>query len=259
MRSPTLIALGIFIGFHSQIAFAGNTHNGKIPQIVYWQGDANHQKIALTFDDGPHPEYTGRILDILAEKNVKATFFVTGKRVEKYPELARRIVSDGHVIGNHGYSHHEMKLMSRKRIREEIRQGQSVIREVTGESTTIFRPPYGMFSRAVVAELREAGHRLIQWSLSPKDWAHPREQVIVKRVLTRARSGSIILLHDSHPHKESGNREQTVKALPKLIDALQSKGFYLVTVPDLLKAEPSVLATSDILPDHVASNETVVQ
>lgn len=259
MSKYAIIAFGIIVGSHPHAVHARNANNGKPSQIVYWQGNAKHQKVALTFDDGPHPKYTARILDILAEKNVRATFFVTGKSVEKYPELARRIVSDGHMIGNHGYSHHEMKLMSRKRIREEIRQGQSAIREITGESTSIFRPPYGMFNRTVIAELRETGHKLIQWSLSPKDWARPGEQAIVKRVLERARNGSIVLLHDSHPHKESGNREQTVNALPEIIEALQSKGFELVTVLDLLTIEPSKLATSDTLSDDATSNEAVVQ
>lgn len=240
----------LFLIFAAQLVLYPDSAWAKRPkenstQLVYWHGDNARKQVALTFDDGPHPEYTACILDILAQHNVKATFFLLGRNVERYPDLARRIAAEGHVIGNHGYSHHELKVLSRKRIRQEIEKGYAVIHATTGESPVLFRPPFGLFNRAVISEMKEAGQQLIHWSLSPKDWARPRESVLVRRVVKRVRNGSIILLHDSHPFKESGRRDRTVNALPLLIESLREKGFEFATVSDIIKAQPTALASSE--------------
>lgn len=223
-------------------------------KLVYWHAPAAGKRVALTFDDGPNPNYTPRILDILKEYNVKATFFVTGRQVDKYPEIARRIVEEGHVIGNHGANHHEMKIYSRRNIQSEIKSCQESIYNATGVNTALFRPPYGMFNGNVIREMKATNHSLIQWSVSPRDWSLPKPEKIIRRVAAKAKDGSIILMHDSHPFYEKKSRQPTIDALPGVIETLKRQGFELVTVSELLGLEHSQLAAAETI--QIAARET---
>ena len=209
-----------------------NASTGLGDDVVYAQ---KSMKVALTFDDGPS-KYTERILDILAEKGVRATFFVIGSRVEKNPETARRIVDEGHAIGNHSYSHflwpgfkNEMKLS------KEIDKTQDAIRSVTGFSTMLFRPPHGWRSARLDKVCREKDLTQVLWTIDPHDWQHPSSATIVDRILPHIAPGAIILLHDGLELKEDPQEERTVEALPAIIDSLEIHGYDFITIPEMIE------------------------
>lgn len=197
--------------------------------------------VSLTFDDGPDPKHTPQILDVLKEKKVKATFFVVGKHVEKYPDIAKRIVEEGHEIGNHTYSHKEMAPSTRKTVTKEISKTDLAIKTITGVSANLFRPPRGIYSQASRQLLLEMGYKIILWSVSSVDWRRTSPNWILNRVRRYAKLGSIILFHDGGAllRREGGLRVNTVKALPMVIDYLRSQDLEIVTVSRLMKlSEP---------------------
>jgi peptidoglycan/xylan/chitin deacetylase (PgdA/CDA1 family) len=196
-----------------------------------WRGDPSARVVALTFDDGPNPLYTPAILDILRQQNVKATFFMVGKFVDRYPEIARRVVQEGHAVGNHTYTHPDLVTEKPKDIGEEIVRTQEAILRATGVRCSLFRPPYGMRTPLVFKQTRREGLQVVEWSVSSQDWRHPGTEVIVKRILRRTRAGAIFLFHDGR-----GDRSQTVEALPIIIEALRRQGYSFATVPELAQA-----------------------
>jgi len=193
--------------------------------------------VSITFDDGPSPKHTSKILDILKEKNVKATFFVVGKNVEKYPEIARRIVEEGHDIANHTYSHKELLRSTRKTIIKELTKTDEAIKRITHTSADLFRPPRGMYSSVTRKLVVEMGYKIILWSVSSVDWRQTSPIWILNRIKRYARMGSIILFHDGGAllKGEGGQRINTVKALPLVIDYLQSQDLQIVTVSKLMR------------------------
>lgn len=188
------------------------------------QGPAQSSYIALTFDDGPSVPYTGQILDLLGERNVKATFFVCGQNVELYPELARRIVAEGHSIGNHTYSHPFLCLLGPRAISEEIDRTQSIIEEATAVRPKLFRPPYGIRWFGLSRILRERGLALVQWSATGGDWKNRREEIIAA-TLKGLQPGAIMLLHDIHA--------ETVAALPEILEGVKAAGLEPVELSKL--------------------------
>lgn len=185
--------------------------------------------IALTFDDGP-VGHTGRLLDTLAEHGVKATFFVIGRNVAASPGLVRRQVAEGHVVGNHSYTHANLGQASAAAVRAEIGRTQSAVEAAAGVRPELFRPPYGATGPAVTAVAR--GHRLPQilWSLDTRDWLDRDAGVIERRVIRGARAGQIVLLHDL--------QATTVQAVPAILRGLTAEGFSFVTVPELFAETP---------------------
>jgi len=204
--------------------------------------------VAITFDDGPNPLYTPRILDILKEKDVKATFFAVGLHVKKYPDIAERIVAEGHDIGNHTYTHKDLVPATRRMILAQLHKTDQIIRRVTGTSTKLFRPPRGIYGSAARRLLvDEEGYRLILWSVSSIDWRRVSPRSILRRIARHTRPGSILLFHDSGAliRREGGSRENTVEALPMVIDYLRAKGYEMVTISEMLErleAEETELA-----------------
>lgn len=134
--------------------------------VVYWHGDSTQKKIALTFDDGPHDIYTPQILDILKKYDVKATFFLIGKNVEAFPEVAKRIVQEGCVIGNHTYTYPDLRLQTKDRIRQQLEKAEKAIYGATGVKPYLFRPPYGTDNNLVLLEAKNLGYVIIKWSVS---------------------------------------------------------------------------------------------
>ena len=198
---------------------------------VAWSGPAA-RRVALTFDDGPHATITPAILDLLAASGARATFFVVGRRVEQGGATARlllnRMVAEGHEIGNHSWSHANASHLSRAALHSEIERTQAIIREATGFSPRLFRPPGGGMDFTAVRSLAATDMEIVvMWSIDPLDWTRPGRERIWSRVADAAAPGSIILLHDLH--------EETAKALPLLVDLLQARGFELVTVSELLR------------------------
>ena len=204
---------------------------------TYARAASTEKIIALTFDDGPNEPYTSQILDILERYDVKATFFVVGKNVEYYPEIVKRIVAEGHVLGNHSYTH---RALSEFDIPDysELDKAQSVIFEIAGVKPRLFRPPYGRKTPWELAYVKKQGVTAVTWSISANDPSSPAPSVIERRIQKGARDGGIVLLHDGNGTKHGSDRTQTVAALPDIIESLQSQGFSFVTVPELLEISP---------------------
>ncbi|NCO65910.1 MAG: hypothetical protein COW32_10120 [Candidatus Aquicultor secundus] len=196
--------------------------------------------VAITFDDGPNSTYTPQILDVLKEKGVKATFFTVGLHVKKYPDIARRIVDEGHDIGNHTYTHKDLVPTTRRMILAQVHKTDQVIQRITGVSTNLFRPPRGIYSSAVRRLLvDEKGYRLILWTVSSVDWRGLSPRSILRRIARYARPGAILLFHDSGAlvRREGASRENTVESLPLVIDYLQAKGYEIVPISEMLRRQ----------------------
>ena len=179
--------------------------------------------VALTFDDGPSGRFTRALLDGLAERNVKATFFLCGYRIRQYPELAQRIAEEGHEVGCHGFSHDSMATMSRRDIYEEIQSTLALLPE--GSRVKLLRPPGGCCSESVAQVAQALKMPIVQWSVDPKDWATNDRDKVVQRVLDRVCDGDIILMHDMS--------DSSVDAALAIIDRLEEAGYRFVTVSEL--------------------------
>jgi peptidoglycan/xylan/chitin deacetylase (PgdA/CDA1 family) len=183
--------------------------------------------VAMTFDDGPHPKLTPRLLDMLKERNIKATFFVIGKCVAEFPDIAKRIVDEGHEIANHSWSHPQLTKLSSSAFAAEIAQTNDAIEKATGVRPVTMRPPYGAINANLTKRLNdEYGLSVILWSVDPLDWKIRKSDHVSGHIIKNAAPGSIILAHDIHA--------STVDAMPTTLDALQSKGYKFVTVSELI-------------------------
>ncbi|MFC5468394.1 polysaccharide deacetylase family protein [Cohnella suwonensis] len=200
---------------------------------IVWEVPMKEKLIALTFDDGPNPRTTPQILDLLAENEAKATFFVVGKRVERFPEIVRREAMEGHEVANHTYSHsYYTRGFSPKKLVEELDRTQAKIDDLTGWHCQWFRPPGGFYDDKVIDTVRSKGYTVILWSWhqDTKDWLAPGADRIVNKVLKNARNGDIVLLHD---HVDGS--VQTVQALRTILPELRRRGYKMVTVSELLR------------------------
>lgn len=212
----------------------------KICDYEYEKGKSNlyvsnrsaEKCIALTFDDGPHPKYTPQILNILDKYNAKATFFVIGKNAEKYPEIVRDEYVRGHEIGNHTYSHPDLKRISASEFLDEITKTKNIITEIIGSSPILFRPPGGYLSNSIVNEVLAQNGVAVLWSWrqDTKDWSCPSSECIVTGVLDNLKDGDIILFHDYN-----SSVSPTPDALEQILDRLSKQGYKFVTVSELMK------------------------
>jgi peptidoglycan/xylan/chitin deacetylase (PgdA/CDA1 family) len=201
------------------------------------RGGPHEKVVAITFDDGPNPKYTPQLLDILKNKGVKATFFVVGLHVKKYPDIAKRIVDEGHDIGNHTYTHKDLVPSTRRMVLAQVHKTEHVIKKVTGVRTNLFRPPRGIYSSAVRRLLvDEKKYRMILWSVSSVDWRGLNPKAILRRIVRYLRPGAILLFHDSGAlvRREGASRENTIDALPMVIDHLKAKGYEIITITEML-------------------------
>lgn len=186
--------------------------------------------IALTFDDGPHPEYTRQILEILDRYDAKATFFVIGENAAEYPELVREEAVRGHQIGNHTYTHPELKKLSEAAFTEELRRTQTTIEEITGTAPVLFRPPGGYLNNMIVRTAASEGCTPVLWSWrqDTRDWSCPTVDCIVEKVLKNLQDGDIILFHDYN-----ARTSPTPQALERILKTLSEKNYRFVTVSEL--------------------------
>jgi len=190
-------------------------------------GLANSKYIALTFDDGPVSSNTTRLLDILKRRNIKATFYVLGNRVKGNQSLVRRMVAEGHELGNHTWTHGKLTNMSDSQVRSELNRNRDAIVSVTGIKPRTMRPPYGALTQRQRNWIfKEYGYPTILWDVDPQDWKKPGVSVVRDRIVSKTRNGSIILLHDLH--------SVSVDAVPSTVDALLRKGYKFVTVSQLI-------------------------
>jgi peptidoglycan-N-acetylglucosamine deacetylase len=210
----------------------------KFPEFptLYHQGAGGEHQVAITFDDGPDPRWTPQILDILKAANVKAAFFLVGVNAERYPGLVRRIVNEGHEIGNHTYYHPNLALCWPEHVRLELNATQLLLETITGRATTLFRPPYAAdTSPSQLSELtplqiaQDLNYLVVLENIDPQDWAKPGADIILQRVKQQRRDGSIVLLHDA-----GGDRSQTVAALPRILEWLHTRGDTVVPLSTLL-------------------------
>ena len=184
-------------------------------------------KVAFTFDDGPHPDTTQRLLKEMKERGVKATFFLLGEKIEQYPGLAKEIAENGHQIGNHSYSHLGYAPEKEEAFLEEIRRTNRIIEEFVGKPCAFCRPPYGSWDDAVAKKCELAP---VFWDVETRDWEIKDKEQIIREVEGRVKDGDVVLFHDAY--------ETTVDAAVYLMDVLKEKGFSFVTVEELWKDNP---------------------
>lgn len=205
--------------------------------MLFDVGSAAPQKkaVALTFDDGPTGKYTARLLDILEEKDVRATFFLCSYRIEQYPELVSRIARQGQEIGLHGNNHEYFSALPAQTLQSDLTQESLRIAEIAGTVSRLVRPPGGL-----LPENREAlkDYAVILWSVDPEDWATDDRDLIVRRVMQNVKSGDIILMHDAST--------SSVEAAAELIDRLRAEGYTFLTVSELAAASGTVPECGEI-------------
>jgi len=213
------------------------TNGARASGVTYSRVRTNLPYIAMTYDDGPHPQNTPRLLDILRERNIKATFYVIGRSVNLYPQLTRRIVAEGHEIGNHTWTHPNLKTLSNADVRKELNRTRDIIVSTCGVKPRTMRPPYGALRQDQRAWIyKEYGYPTILWSVDPEDWKRPGISVVTSRIVNNTRNGGIVLAHDLH--------KPTIDAMPGTLDGLLRKGFKFVTISQLLALSPSTAATN---------------
>jgi peptidoglycan-N-acetylglucosamine deacetylase len=197
------------------------------PPITFNSVHVDGPYIALTFDDGPNATLTPKLLDLLAARHLKATFFVVGQNAADHPDVLKRAVREGHEIGNHSWSHPNLGKMSDEAVRRELQKTEDAIVAAIGKKPTLMRPPYGSITARQKKWIHEEfGYRIILWDVDPLDWKRPGPSVVTARILKETRAGSIVLAHDIHP--------PTIEAMPATFDQLIKKGFKSVTVTELL-------------------------
>lgn len=181
------------------------------------------KRIALTFDDGPHPYYTEQLLDGLKERGVVVTFFVTGEHATLHPEVIKRMQEEGHVIGNHTYSHMQLRQDNREAFKKELQKTNQVLKELTGEDVVYVRPPYGSWDKELEKELNMIP---VLWSVDPLDWCTENASTVTRRVKEKVKDNSIILLHDYF--------DTSVTAALQIVDELMAEGYEFVTVEEMV-------------------------
>lgn len=223
-------ALALFL---TTILFSINIFAAAPPMkdgVVFSGTVACGKKIALTFDDGPHPKKTPEILDILEKYGVKATFFVVGTNAEYYPHLIKEEAERGHEIANHSYSHSRLSEFTKEQIKEEIERTDALIKKASGITPKLFRPPEGKYSENIVEVASDMGKSTVIWTVDTLDWAKTPANEIVENIKANVTYGSIILFHDF-----TSKQAHTSEALEIIIPYLKSQGYEFVTVSELIK------------------------
>jgi peptidoglycan-N-acetylglucosamine deacetylase len=198
-----------------------------------YRGPADDKVVALTFDDGPNEPFTSQLADFLAERQVRATFFQVGRAVLRYPEVSKRLIADGHVIGNHSFTHEFTNFMSATTLAEEVSKGQAALATI-GLRPALYRPPWLMRFRALQGVLTRNGLRPVSGQFChPLEVFQPSARAIANSVLGMAKPGGIVIFHDGHDG-HAGNRGNTVAAAKIVVDRLATDGYRFVTVDELL-------------------------
>jgi len=248
--SPVFEAVGRFIYvFDIGILSTLFTYHGVNPRSRFYgkvlsNGNRNHLRIALTFDDGPNEPYTSHVLSILGQYRIKATFFVIGQNARRYPETCRRIVTAGNAIGNHSYHHHKSLCLRRgKAVAHDIELAHQAIYECTGLESKLFRPPHGFRTPWLMRTVRHLGYTVVTWDNMTSDWnAEKSGDEIIWAIIRRAKPGGVIVMHDGRDTRLSYDRSHMLQALPFVIETLKERGFDFVTIPELIESEKELSA-----------------
>jgi peptidoglycan/xylan/chitin deacetylase (PgdA/CDA1 family) len=211
----------------NSLILASNQPKGSKP--VSSSEKKTNKMVALTFDDGPDKIYTDKVLDILKTYKVKGTFFVIGERVKQYPGVIKRIVQEGHALGNHSWSHSQLTKLNKEKIRQEIVKTDTAIREITGFTPTPVRPPYGATSSQIKKEIQALGHTQALWNVDTRDWATDSSVADILKTVKSSSGNKITVLM----HSGGGKRDKTLKALPQVIEHYRSQGYTFVTMSEL--------------------------
>lgn len=224
------LSVAIRLGAEPTPATRNAAHESRLaePSITFSDVHVDGPYIAMTFDDGPSATLTPKLLDLLAAHHIKATFFVIGENAAEHPEIVARAAREGHEIGNHSWSHPNLAKMSDENVRRQLQQTDDAIKNATGKSPTLMRPPYGSVTARQKHWIHDQfGYDIILWDVDPLDWKRPGPAVVRNRILKETRPGSIVLSHDIHPG--------TIEAMPSTFDQLEAKGFKFVTVSELIR------------------------
>ncbi|MEH7503746.1 polysaccharide deacetylase family protein [Neobacillus drentensis] len=225
---------------------------------VIWEVNTKEKIVALTFDDGPHPIFTPQILDILAKHNAKATFFVAGNKVVRFPDLLKREVKEGHEIANHTFHHIYGNITSAK-LSSELEETDKIIKKITGFKPTLFRPVGGFYNDIIIYTALKNGKEVVLWTWGQdsRDWADPPVSQICNTIIKGVKPGNIILFHDWHG-SEFTQSCQTVKALDNILDFLDKNGYKCVTVSELLYRSTQIIPGSfEIYPSKRAKTSHI--
>ncbi|MEC0229285.1 polysaccharide deacetylase family protein [Paenibacillus alba] len=209
----------------------------KYPDTFKLRGSAQEKKIALTFDDGPDTRFTPKVLDVLKANQVKATFFVLGSKASSYPDVIRRIVNEGHVIGNHSYSHANLPKLTVDKFQSQIINTESVLQGLIGYAPKLIRPPYGAINEEQVRWVADHHYLIVNWNVDSLDWKSLSSDQVLNNIMQQTKPGSIILQHSGGA--DSQDLSGTVQALGPLISKLKAAGYTFVTVPELLHVAKS--------------------
>ncbi|MGG1554556.1 polysaccharide deacetylase family protein [Paenibacillus ferrarius] len=209
----------------------------KYPDTFKLRGSGLEKKIALTFDDGPDTRFTPKVLDVLKSHQVKATFFVLGSLANTHPDVIKRIAQEGHVIGNHSFSHANLPKLSVNQFQNQIVHTENVLQGLIGYAPKLVRPPYGAINEEQVRWIADHHYLIVNWNVDSLDWKSLSAAQVLQNVLHQTRPGSIILQHSGGA--ESQDLSGTVQALSPLITKLKAAGYTFVTVPELLHVEKS--------------------
>jgi len=201
--------------------------------VKLMQGDPAKRAVTLTFDDGPHPDYTPQLLAILKQYNIKATFFVVGEMAEQYPDLVKAEQAEGHTVGNHTYHHVNLTRIPEAEVQTEWQGCEDVVQSILGVTMKYCRPPGGDYDDAVIRAAQAVGLITVLWTDDPGDYASPGDKVIETRVLGKIENGAIILLHDGI--------QQTIDVLPQIIQHLQQRGFAFETVDQMMQDHQAMI------------------
>ncbi len=227
-----LIVLNITVWYGGKISLEKIGSGEKIQKIEVNQTGAvrnkirEHPKVAITFDDGPSTVYTEILLDGLKERGVRATFFLTGREIQYSKNVVKRMSDEGHIVGNHTYSHIDLKRTDYAKAKEEIEKTNECIKKVTGKTPKYIRPPYGDWDDRL---LEETDMSIVLWSVDPEDWKDQNAEIVARRVIKSTKPGDVILLHDIF--------KTSVEAALIIVDELQNKGYEFVTIDKIDSAK----------------------
>lgn len=214
-------------------------------------GNRDHMEVCFTFDDGPHPQSCASLLDILRANNVKATFFLVGTRIKEHPEFARRIIDEGHEVGNHTETHTRLDTLSYDKVKDELQQCETAFEKATGQKMYLFRPPGMRMNDRVLNVARGMGYVTVGWQIGAKDFTGGgvTPELVEQYVMKQLKPGAIILLHDN---------PVTAKALPNILRRIKGDGYKTVTVSELMEhlPKPVLVATNA---QHLASTGMAAQ
>jgi|LSQX01.1.fsa_nt_gb peptidoglycan/xylan/chitin deacetylase (PgdA/CDA1 family) len=226
--SILLVLIIIFLIYCFLPSYWARNHSKKVLR----KGSAQKKVIALTFDDGPNPNYTPKLLDILREHQVPATFFIMGKQAQRYPDIVKHINEEGHTLGLHSYRHSHAWLMSPITTIRDMNQTYNILKDILGKAPNWYRPPWGTFNILSMFAARRLNLNVAYWSIEAQDWAKDTTvEHIYNTVINKIHPGAIIVLHDNQG--APGAPERTLKALPTIINTLKGQGFRFVSLDEM--------------------------